>query len=69
MVRIRTAEGWEGEVHRVDAERWVKVHGAQIVGEAGAEAPASAPKPRTSKPKAKPVDTPPANDLPLDAEA
>ena len=66
-VKVRLVDnGWEGEIHPADA-RVLVASGAAVDLDADAEAPAK-PKPR-AKPKAKPVETPPANDLPLDSEA
>lgn len=64
---IRMADGWEGEVHPADAAVLV-ASGAAVDLDAEAEAPVAKPKPR-AKPKAKPVEIPPANDLPLDADS
>lgn len=59
MVVIRTKEGWQGDVHRVDAELWVSKRGAKVVGnDEGGDADAALPKAKpVRKPRAQPIET------------
>ena len=67
FTKVRLVDnGWEGEIHPADA-RVLVASGAAVDLDAEAGAPVVKPKPRATKPKAKPIETPPVDELPLDA--